>query len=158
MSFPSPHYFVLYWKWSCAPFFMCSRRCEFHAGSQPCSFPSPPSKDHVAITGGNVPISHLLPTYMAQARNSGFPPKQVFPKDGTRQRPKGVSQSKLWSKHQVHALGFVYMTQPRREIPQGQSMSFVSSFIPKLVLLICSARNSPLPRIYPHSPIFFFVA
>lgn len=93
VSFPSPHYVVLYLRQSHTPFFVSSRRCEFHAGSQPFSFPSPPSKDHVAITGDNVPISHLLPAHMAQARNFSFPPKQAFPKDGTQQRPKGVCSS-----------------------------------------------------------------
>lgn len=48
---------------------MYSKKYEDHAWSSAYAvYPSPPSKDHVAVTGGNVPISYLfpLPTWQEQ--------------------------------------------------------------------------------------------
>lgn len=150
MSFPSPHHAVLYLTQSGTPFFMFSRSCEFHSGSQPCSFPSPPSKDHAMSPSPTCsqPTGHKQETSVFLQDSFFF-----FQRWNTAETERGLwqppSQSCAlnWWGHQVYGLGFVHMTEPRREIPQGQSMSFVSSFIPKLDLLICHGRNSPLPGI-----------
>lgn len=44
MSFPSPHYVISYLRHSHTPFFMCSRRCEFHCWFPAVAFPISPQQ------------------------------------------------------------------------------------------------------------------
>lgn len=97
ISFPSSHHAVLYLTQSGTPFFMFSRSCEFHSGSQPCSFPSPPSKDHAMSPSPTCsqPTGHKQETSVF-LQDSFFFPKMEYSRD--RKGSVAASQSELCSK------------------------------------------------------------